>query len=80
MNNQNGQQFSTKDNDNDNNPEKDCAKDRGGGWWHKSCGASNLNGRYAEENEDPGEGGIQWRELEDPSYSFKEAKMMIKRN
>ena len=80
MKNQNGLQFSTKDDDNDSKPDKNCAKDRGGGWWHKSCGASNLNGRYPEENEKTGEGGIRWKELEEQNFSFKESKMMIKRN
>ena len=75
----NGLPFSTKDQDNDSNTNRDCARERGGGWWHKNCGTSCLNGRYAEENEDQGEGGIIWKKLEDP-YSFKETKMMIKRN
>ena len=82
MKDQNGEQFSTKDQDNDSDFAKgrDCAGLRGGGWWYRACGASNLNGKYAGENEDPGQGGIRWRDLEPATYSFKETKMMIKRN
>ena len=39
----NGMKFSTKDRDNDKHPAK-CAIGRdGGGWWHNSCSAININ-------------------------------------
>ena len=38
----NGSQFSTPDRDTANN----CARDRMGPWWHRSCTWTNLNGRY----------------------------------
>ena len=78
MKSQNEQKFSTKDEDNDSST-RDCAEDRGGGWWYNNCGPSSLNGKYFEENVDPGFGGIRWNKLE-PSYSFKSTVMKIKRN
>ena len=41
----NGQKFSTKDQDNDNFGGS-CAIERGGAWWYNYCGYSNLNSRY----------------------------------
>lgn len=41
----NGQQFSTKDKDNDRSSSK-CAQGWKGAWWYKSCSSSNLNGLY----------------------------------
>lgn len=32
-----GRKFSTKDQDNDNNPTANCAKDYKGGWWFDNC-------------------------------------------
>ena len=79
FNSQNGQQFSTIDEDNDSSSTRDCADERGGGWWYKACG-SGLNGNYVSENEDPGTGGIRWQKLESGSYSFKTSVMKIRRN
>ena len=78
FNSQNGQQFSTIDEDNDSSSKRDCADERGGGWWYNDCG-SGLNGNYVAENENPGTGGIRWHKLES-SYSFKSTLMKIKRN
>ena len=43
-----GQQFSTKDNDNDRHGSIHCATQEwfGGPWWYTACGLSNLNGKY----------------------------------
>ena len=48
--NLNGQKFSTKDNDNDNWDNVNCAAYLQGAWWHKVCTHSNLNGPYGTSN------------------------------
>ncbi|KAM9330443.1 fibrinogen beta chain [Gastrophryne carolinensis] len=46
----NGMFFSTFDRDNDGwiiaDPNKQCAKEDGGGWWYNRCHSANPNGRY----------------------------------
>ena len=44
--------FSTKDRDNDEDG-GNCAVDRKGAWWYKSCYASSLNSNY-------GDGDYNW--------------------
>ncbi|KAI8490946.1 Fibrinogen C domain-containing protein 1 [Branchiostoma belcheri] len=41
-----GQQFSTKERDNDDSPTSSCAQDYKGAWWYEGCYQSNLNGLY----------------------------------
>jgi len=38
-----GKQFSTRDVDNDENPNGNCAAVQGGGWWYGWCSSSRLN-------------------------------------
>ncbi len=45
MTRSNHMRFTTKDVDRDNY-EANCAQIQRGGWWHNSCGDSNLNGNY----------------------------------
>ena len=80
MTSQNGEQFSTKDEDNDRLI-RNCARELGGGWWFSDCGQSNLNGNHVAENEDASAGGIIWEALEPRRISKLYATtMMIKRN
>lgn len=51
----NGQQFSTKDADNDIWDE--CAVIYTGAWWYKNCLSSNLNGVYNNRGD---WGGVTW--------------------
>ncbi|XP_018601407.1 angiopoietin-related protein 4 [Scleropages formosus] len=41
-----GLPFSTRDKDNDQRADINCAKHLSGGWWFSNCGRSNLNGKY----------------------------------
>ncbi|KAK3762652.1 hypothetical protein RRG08_042073 [Elysia crispata] len=45
----NNQQFTTFDRDNDESSGANCAVDRHGAWWYKSCANSNLNGIWLEK-------------------------------
>ncbi|KAM4709089.1 fibrinogen beta chain [Discoglossus pictus] len=83
----NGMFFSTFDRDNDGwlhaDPNKQCAKEDGGGWWYNRCHAVNPNGRYywggryswdmAKHGTDD---GVVWMNLKGSWYSMK--KMSIK--
>ena len=44
--NHNGQKFSTPDDDNDSNPNNNCALDLCAGWWYNSCLDSHLTGKW----------------------------------
>ena len=76
----NGQQFSTKDRDNDALSGRNCAVDyRHGAWWYNSCGFSNLNGKY--RNVGPGDdSGLSWYWWKNSHYSMKRASMKIRPN
>ena len=41
-----GQQFTTRDRDNDGSFQLNCAEHVKGAWWYKACGKSNLNGQW----------------------------------
>ena len=45
----NGMRFSTKDVDNDRNPNVNCALDYKGGWWYNRCHSCQLNGLYPKD-------------------------------
>ncbi|XP_030569549.1 fibroleukin-like [Drosophila novamexicana] len=44
------EKFTTYDRDNDSHDYVNCAIYHGGGWWHKNCSYSNLNGKYYDHN------------------------------
>lgn len=60
----NGMKFTTRDRDNDNDPNVNCATSSGGGWWHNACQRSNLNGRARQTNY---RHGLNWDGLTDIS-------------
>uniref|UniRef100_A0A667ZT13 Angiopoietin like 3 n=1 Tax=Myripristis murdjan TaxID=586833 RepID=A0A667ZT13_9TELE len=64
MTNHTGMMFSTKDKDNDNHQNSNCAHNYTGGWWFNACGDTNLNGRYFHmrpKGRLERRRGIQWR-------------------
>ncbi|XP_035278852.1 angiopoietin-related protein 4-like [Anguilla anguilla] len=52
--------FSTRDHDNDQKADSNCAKLLSGGWWFGSCEHSNLNGRYVPGQ--PSKPRHQWKQ------------------
>lgn len=50
--------FSTKDRDNDDKVDVDCAAEDKGGWWYGSCGPANLNGLYGQTS---AQRKLKWR-------------------
>nr|XP_015031695.2 microfibril-associated glycoprotein 4 [Drosophila virilis] len=67
------EKFTTYDRDNDSHDFVNCAIYHGGGWWHKHCSYSNLNGKYYAHNVQKKDaiyfGGID---------SLKKVKMLIR--
>nr|BAB60707.1 ficolin 4 [Halocynthia roretzi] len=78
----NGQQFSTKDQDNDGNS-GNCAVSYTGAWWYQSCYNSNLNGVYHVGGTGANDKNIawwQWKNTHNYSYKFTEIKFRKKQN
>ncbi|KAM7355806.1 ficolin-2-like isoform 2-T2 [Cochliomyia hominivorax] len=69
--------FSTKDQDNDNNPSINCAKEYKGGWWFDNCYSSHLTGPYLKGARSC-RGGINWYHWRNYLYSLKFVEMMIR--
>ncbi|XP_005095103.1 fibrinogen C domain-containing protein 1-A [Aplysia californica] len=67
----NGQQFSTKDRDNDV-WDKNCASVFHGAWWYKNCHSVNLNGLWASTENAK---GLGWQSVTGGSVSFSEMKI-----
>ena len=76
MTNQNGQQFSTKDRDNDV-WYSNCAIQFSGAWWYRSCHYSNLNGLYNGSSATHICNGVHWYtwNFDCTSLKFTEIKL-----
>ncbi|XP_022623234.1 angiopoietin-related protein 3 [Seriola dumerili] len=80
MANSTGMRFSTKDRNNDNHRNPNCARNYSGGWWFNGCGDINLNGRYLwlrAKGRSVRRKGIYWRPGTGPSYSLKMTKITM---
>ena len=69
--------FSTRDQDNDNDI-KNCAEVMRGGWWFNGCSYSNLNGVYKEANQSVSVKGIYWFTIFEDETPLKHSIMKIK--
>ncbi|XP_015988860.1 angiopoietin-2 isoform X2 [Rousettus aegyptiacus] len=73
-----GNDFSTKDADNDKCICK-CSQMLTGGWWFDACGPSNLNGMYYPQKQSTNKfNGIKWYYWKGSGYSLKATAMMIR--
>ncbi|TWW72729.1 Angiopoietin-related protein 4 [Takifugu flavidus] len=76
-----GLPFSTRDQDNDQKNDTNCAKHLSGGWWFSSCGHSNLNGRYFQspppKHRHQRKQGIFWKSWRGRYYPLKNTVMLI---
>ncbi|XP_030054805.1 angiopoietin-2 [Microcaecilia unicolor] len=73
-----GNDFSTKDADNDKCICK-CSQMATGGWWFDACGPSNLNGMYYSLGQNTNKfNGIKWYYWKGSGYSLKATTMMIR--
>ena len=78
-----GMKFTTKDKDNDEYYETNCATKEKGAWWYNMCSRSNLNGRYYPggkpmEYGKEVESGTIWQTAKGMYYSMKHVLMLIK--
>ena len=73
-----GEEFSTRDQDNDANA-SNCAQVYKGAWWYKSCHYSNLNGQYLSGTHTTYADGVNWRQWKGYYYSLKVSEMKVRR-
>ena len=71
--------FTTRDNDNDNDP-SNCASIFIGAWWFNYCFDSHLNGAYYHDPAVIFARGIIWYHWKGYYYSLKFSEMKTRRN
>lgn len=72
-------QFTTIDQDNDKDGNRNCAVAFKGAWWHDACHTSNLNGIYLNgDHSDQFAIGVNWKAYKGYYYSLKKAEMKIR--
>ena len=71
-------QFSTRDSDNDINPDGSCAQLFKGAWWYSYCHHSNLNGLYLNGSHSSMADGVNWIPFKGYYYSLKRTEMKVK--
>eukprot|EP00112_Aurelia_sp_Birch-Aquarium-sp1_P026443 Seg939.3 transcript_id=Seg939.3/GoldUCD/mRNA.D3Y31 product=Tenascin-R protein_id=Seg939.3/GoldUCD/D3Y31 len=71
-----GYPFTTKDRDNDQNSETNCAVEYSSGWWHFRCFEANVNNPYPEDKLDPSYYMSWWKWKESfAGITFSEMKI-----
>ena len=73
----NGMKFTTQDVDNDLLSGVNCAQDRHGAWWFRSCSWAHLNGEYLRGGHNQLYKGIMWHDFKGDYYSYKVAEMKV---
>jgi len=75
-----GSRFSTRDQDNENDP-RHCAQTFTGGWWYSDCRWSNLNGVYLSEAQASSASGanLNWETWRRATTSLKFTEMKLRR-
>ena len=76
----NRMKFTTEDNDNDRNPDINCAPHWHGAWWHNACFYSHLNGPYHHNPSVSYANGIIWYHWKGWNYSLKFTEMKTRNN
>ena len=76
---QNGQRFTTRDQDNDG-MSYNCAQRYTGAWWYKWCHASNLNGLYLGGRHTSYADGVHWNTWMGFYYSLKFSEMKLRQS
>ncbi|CAH1271023.1 FCN1 [Branchiostoma lanceolatum] len=80
LNHHDGKQFSTYDQDNDDDTAH-CALSHGrGGWWYGRCDEANLNAPYKLGGGGNNAVGIEWEAWTGHAYSIKSSVMKIRPN
>ena len=74
-----GQNFSTRDHDNDA-AVANCAQWFNGGWWYRACHNSNLNGIYYGGSHSSYAEGVYWYTWMGHYYSLKFSEMKLRRS
>uniref|UniRef100_A0A8C3TGL5 Angiopoietin-related protein 3 n=1 Tax=Chelydra serpentina TaxID=8475 RepID=A0A8C3TGL5_CHESE len=72
--------FSLMDHDNATKRDFNCPERYSGGWWHRACGETNLNGKYIKprsEGKLERRRGIYWKPPKGRFYLIKSTKLMI---
>ncbi|XP_055950612.1 techylectin-like protein [Argiope bruennichi] len=78
MNTHNNQKFSTKDQENDNQKEQNCALLYKGGWWYNVCHLANLNGLYLRGRHESFADGVNWHSWKGYHESLDTSEMKIR--
>ncbi|XP_037082462.1 techylectin-5B-like [Pollicipes pollicipes] len=73
-----GAAFTTKDRDNDQLADGNCASLLHGGWWYSRCGNANLNGGYLDAQPDSQDSGVFWAAWTGYRHSLKSVRMMVR--
>ncbi|XP_035684155.1 ficolin-2-like [Branchiostoma floridae] len=75
-----GMYFSTKDRENDPQPDDHCAEVYKGAWWYNNCHHANLNGLYLGGVHQSFAEGVNWYSWKGYNYSLKTTEMKIRPN